>query len=362
MSNHRKYAIMKCNIKEVNMSEESPTFEQYELAHAEWDLYDAGNETPPRPIETISPESTYSQEDLDALWAQDVFAEAREITDELERVKEFHLSAMQYALAEKWQEDKRAGEITQKDLDKAVVDHALELAELAYKNTVTGLPNRRAFERDLEKLETARPYGILLVDLDDFKTVNDLLSHADGDTVLRAVGSHLHEIFRIHHNERRALQTDDQVERRKIDRRKYPDVVDKILKVYHLSGDEFAVIFDLDSIRKWEDRDIINYFQILISHLNNPDIRLDVTSGENRIEMSMSVAGNVTFPGFDDPYKDGEIVRQIDERLSDEKRYHQEERKQVDEDGNPLRRGTTIRSSLSLGEGIISALQARRGR
>ncbi len=344
------------------MSEESSTFEQRELAYAEWDLYDAGNETPPRHIEAISPESTYSQEDLDALWAQDVFAEAREITDELERVKEFHLSAMQYALAEKWQEDKRAGEITQKDLDKAVVDHALELAELAYKNTVTGLPNRRAFERDIEKLETSRPYGIMLVDLDDFKTVNDLLSHADGDTVLRAVGSHLHEIFRIHHKERRALQSDDQVERTKIDRRKYPDVVDKILKVYHLSGDEFAVIFDLDSISKWEDRDIINYFRILISHLNNPDLRLDVTSGENRIEMSMSVAGNVTFPGYDYPYKDGEIVRQIDERLSVEKQHHQYERKQVDEDGNPLRRGTTIRSSLSLGEGIISALQPRRGR
>lgn len=351
------------------MPEVSPTFAQRELAYAEWDRYDAtaidqSFAQPQPPDEVISPESTYPLHEFEEFNDREIDLAGRD----LERAKElneerraFHMSAMQYALAKKWQIGESARSITQEDLDKAVVDHALELAELAYKNTVTGLPNRRAFERDIEKLEISRPYGIMLVDLDDFKTVNDLLSHADGDTVLRAVGSHLHEIFRIHHKERRELQTDDQVERTKIDRRKYPDVVDKILKVYHLSGDEFAVIFDLDAIRKWEDRDIINYFQILISHLNNPDQRLSVISGQNQIEMSMTVAGNVTFPSFDHPYKDGEIVREIDNRLSVEKRYHQKEREQVDEDGNPLRRGTTIRSSLTLGEGIISALQARRG-
>ena len=57
---------------------------------------------------------------------------------------------------------------------------------LAYLDALTGLPNRRAFDRDWP----LRPAGswLLLMDLDHFKRLNDTHGHEAGDRVLRAFG------------------------------------------------------------------------------------------------------------------------------------------------------------------------------
>ncbi|MDA0722176.1 MAG: EAL domain-containing protein, partial [Proteobacteria bacterium] len=72
--------------------------------------------------------------------------------------------------------------IRNRELDEA--RQALEQA--AYHDTLTGLPNRRAFERALEHcLGTADGQVALLhLDLDRFKWVNDTLGHQSGDAVL----------------------------------------------------------------------------------------------------------------------------------------------------------------------------------
>lgn len=61
------------------------------------------------------------------------------------------------------------------------------LHELAHVDPLTGLPNRRALERDLEQAVAASGAGqrLAVVDVDGLKGVNDRLGHAAGDDLLR---------------------------------------------------------------------------------------------------------------------------------------------------------------------------------
>ena len=66
----------------------------------------------------------------------------------------------------------------------------LEMAQLARTDPLTGLPNRRAFQEELNRrigrLETDGAVGALLfIDLDGLKPVNDTLGHEAGDAMLR---------------------------------------------------------------------------------------------------------------------------------------------------------------------------------
>jgi diguanylate cyclase (GGDEF)-like protein len=69
-------------------------------------------------------------------------------------------------------------------------EHAL-LSRHAHLDDLTGLSNRRGFDRYLAALEHQGidTVAILLVDLDDFKAVNDSFGHATGDAVLISVAA-----------------------------------------------------------------------------------------------------------------------------------------------------------------------------
>ncbi len=70
----------------------------------------------------------------------------------------------------------------------------LEMAQLARTDPLTGLPNRRAFQEELDRrigrLEADGAQGALLyIDLDGLKPVNDTLGHEAGDALLREAAS-----------------------------------------------------------------------------------------------------------------------------------------------------------------------------
>lgn len=76
-----------------------------------------------------------------------------------------------------------------------------ELEEVAYRDPLTGLSNRRAWQ-DAMRREQARcarhprPVAVVVIDLDDLKRVNDADGHLAGDVLLRMTGGLLREILR----------------------------------------------------------------------------------------------------------------------------------------------------------------------
>ena len=79
---------------------------------------------------------------------------------------------------------------------------SVRVERAALVDSLTGLPNRPAFERRLAKEWRRsecynRPLGMLLIDLDDFKQVNDTQGHAAGDAVLREVAAAISGRIRV---------------------------------------------------------------------------------------------------------------------------------------------------------------------
>jgi diguanylate cyclase (GGDEF)-like protein len=73
--------------------------------------------------------------------------------------------------------------------------------QLAYLDGLTGIFNRRFFElRVLEEIDRARRFqsgmAVLMVDIDQFKRLNDEFGHLLGDEVLRQVSSMFHQQLR----------------------------------------------------------------------------------------------------------------------------------------------------------------------
>jgi diguanylate cyclase (GGDEF)-like protein/PAS domain S-box-containing protein len=81
------------------------------------------------------------------------------------------------------------------------VEFEEELRRRAFHDALTGLANRALFENRLRHalaagLRTQRSLAVLFLDLDDFKTINDSLGHAAGDTLLRGVAARIDPLVR----------------------------------------------------------------------------------------------------------------------------------------------------------------------
>jgi diguanylate cyclase (GGDEF)-like protein/PAS domain S-box-containing protein len=70
------------------------------------------------------------------------------------------------------------------------------LAHDAHHDPLTGLPNRRRLQQRLADSLRDAPVGVLFVDLDGFKPVNDELGHEAGDELLRQVSARLSAALR----------------------------------------------------------------------------------------------------------------------------------------------------------------------
>ncbi len=115
------------------------------------------------------------------------------------------------------------------------------LEQAAYGDPLTGILNRRSFERDLAAVLNgcSGTIGLLHVDLDRFKWVNDTLGHAAGDTVLTEAA------------------------------RRISIVVSDAGTVYRVGGDEFLVIMQgnvTSTLANWIGDAIIEAMAAPIHH------------------------------------------------------------------------------------------------
>lgn len=99
----------------------------------------------------------------------------------------------------------------------ALADAVKELEHLAMHDSLTGFPNRALFQDRLAQgivsaKRERRPLAVIMIDLDKFKEINDMLGHDMGDQLLKETGQRL----------RHALRQSDTVGR--------------------LGGDEFAIV------------------------------------------------------------------------------------------------------------------------
>jgi diguanylate cyclase (GGDEF)-like protein len=112
-----------------------------------------------------------------------------------------------------------------------------EIHHLAFYDALTNLPNRRLFgDRLLQAVESARRnnhlMGILFIDIDNFKRINDSFGHSIGDKLLRTVAAQLLA----------CLRRSDSVGR---------ELDEERVSVARIGGDEFTVL--LTHLVKAED-------------------------------------------------------------------------------------------------------------
>lgn len=84
-----------------------------------------------------------------------------------------------------------------------LLESSRQIEELAYYDTLTGLPNKvTSIDNTQHMIERSQAAGlqlaILLLDLDNFKNINDGLGHQLGDSLLMQVGTRLKECIRSH--------------------------------------------------------------------------------------------------------------------------------------------------------------------
>ena len=82
-----------------------------------------------------------------------------------------------------------------------IADRESRILDLAYRDALTGLPNRVLFSDRLQQAiavsrRLERPLTVVMLDLDRFKTVNDSLGHQGGDLLLVEVGKRLQDVIR----------------------------------------------------------------------------------------------------------------------------------------------------------------------
>jgi len=136
-------------------------------------------------------------------------------------------------------------------LEERVAEKTLELSKQLYTNNLTGLPNRLSL---LKKINTFSDGALIIINIDDFKEINDFFGQKVGDTILIKFSMRLKKMF----------------------------LEDENIILKHFSGDEFALFFvqkpPLDELIEMTQKLIFDVEKMIFFHEKN-EISLRITVG-----------------------------------------------------------------------------------
>ena len=124
---------------------------------------------------------------------------------------------------------------------------------IARYDALTSLLNRRVFMEDLQyRIREKEPFGLIMFDMDNFKRINDVYGHNEGDAVLKEMAARAGAL------------------------------VDDVFEVYRLAGDEFVAIVQSGQA------EVIDSYAMKI--LDTFKIPYQIAGGEQYLASSIGIA------------------------------------------------------------------------
>ena len=157
--------------------------------------------------------------------------------------------------------------------------NAKELEVLSYRDALTNLYNPRSYHEHMDELSAKKlPFGIIYMDLNDFKMVNDTYGHDTGDALLNITAKRL----------KNSIREKD--------------------RAFRIGGDEFVVVIHGTHDKK--------FYEGVISRMRQ-NVARDVVIGDINLKVSIS-AGYARCP--EDGTKLEDVIKKADEAMYYNKR------------------------------------------
>lgn len=136
-------------------------------------------------------------------------------------------------------------------LEEKISEKTIELRKQLFIDALTGLPNRLSLLNDIDGVDDG---ALLIINIDDFKEINDFFGHIAGDNVLKKISNRLKSMFSGEHH----------------------------IELKRLSGDEFALFFmkkpTLDYFINTAEQLVYDIEKMIFFHENN-ELGIRVTIG-----------------------------------------------------------------------------------
>lgn len=163
-----------------------------------------------------------------------------------------------------------------------------KLRDLVYKDPLTGLYNR-AYAREhlsylLETLPENQSILLMLLDLDDFKLINDTHGHVAGDQILKKIAE------------------------------RFGSLTDRSTFLFRLGGDEFVIIRQLDAIQTRISSETATRLAEQVRQLFRLQFQVHGTTLHSNVSMGAVICSDSSIPEED-------LFRQVDIALYESKKF-----------------------------------------